>query len=224
MDVSEAINKKTQVNALVVLGRELDSNSELTMSGIQRSEVAVYIADLMHPRIVVFSGGRSWRQVMAGVQPTISEGQAMLEHAVAYSLRKSIKPLSDKVEWVTEDESTSTVQNLIFSSPLLNLQPNENLAILSDELHYLYNRPTYLAHLVYPQHEILPLSFKTVMTQNDKDHERQIAIATKLFMFGVRSGNFSAILKRQRALEATNQRLRGLGSLLVRQPSKAEPA
>jgi hypothetical protein len=216
MDVSEAINQKTIIDALVVLGHGVDGNGELTHGSMRRSEVAVHVADLLHPRIVVFSGGRSWRQVVASELPPVSEGQAMLEHAKIYSARKSNQPLSDKIDWETEDESTSTVANLANSSRLLNLQRGETLGLLSDDLHNLYNRVAYLGQLVFPKNKTLPLTFKTIFNQNEKDEERRIAYATRFMMFGVRAGNIPAIMRRQRALEAANIQLRKIGSSILR--------
>jgi hypothetical protein len=90
------------------------------------------------------------------------------------------------------------------------------LGFVTDNLHDLYNRPQFIGRLVFPKHRVEPITFRTIITQNQKDEERWINYVTRGFMFGVRSGNIPAIMKRQRVLEAANRRLRNIGSFLVR--------
>jgi hypothetical protein len=216
MKTSEAITNKVPIDALIVLGRGIDGSGELTADSLRRSQVAVHIGELLGPRVVVFSGGRSWRQVEQGEQPPISEGEAMLERAQRYAIRKRNQPLPDKIEWLSENESTNTTENFAYSSDLINLRPREILAYLTDDLHDLYQRAFFLSNLVYPGHEIVPITIPTIFTHNQKDEERLSNIATRFFMFGVRPGNIDAIMRRQRVLESANRLYRKIGSRTIK--------
>jgi hypothetical protein len=198
-----------------VLGRGIDGGGELTADNLSRSQVAVHIGELLRPRVVVFSGGQSWRQGEQAEPSSISEGEAMLKHAKKYAIRRRNRPLPDKIEWLAENESTSTVGNLAYCRDLINLRPREILAYLTDDLHDLYQRPFFLSNLVYPRHKIVPITIPTVITPAQNDEERRMAYATRFFMFGVKAGNIDAIMRRQRALESANMLYRKIGARAV---------
>ncbi len=222
MDITKAAQEQTHIDAMIVLGHHVNMNGELSDRGRKRSEAAAYISGLLHPKIVIFSGGRDLQQVRAGEFPPISEATAMYRYAEEYSKEKFGNPLPIDIGIFSEEISDSTTANLVHSSKRLDLQPGDTLALLTDDLHNLYDRVQFLGKLVFPKYEILPLTFRSIITQNEKDEERRKAFATRFIMFGIRAGNTTAIMKRQRALEATYYKIRTIGeSFLTIPPENA---
>jgi hypothetical protein len=206
MDVKEAISKHVPVDALIVLGCGVDGNRELLANFVRRSQAAADIAVSLHPRIMVFSSGHPWPQTEAVETPPDSEAIAMYRLADGYAAEQYGNPLPPDIGIFTEEESTSTAAHFAKSSDLLDLQPGESLGFLTDNLHNLYSRAEYLAHLVFPKNKIRPLTHKIIFTQNEKDHERRVYYVTRSFMFGVRPGNLTAIMKRHKRMARSNVR------------------
>lgn len=187
------------IDALLVLGRGIDRHGNLSPTGLARVEEALRIARVCVPQVVVFSGGHSWVQELAGDEVP-SEGGAML----AYANVCGATELSD-TRFVAEEESTSTVENMVNSKPLLTLGPEEaSLGIVSDRLHFTGGRIDYLAGLVFPGVQIHSFCITEEVTPEALRAEKLVSTMTKLCMWGVRPGNDRAIMRRQRGLERAN--------------------
>jgi hypothetical protein len=64
--------ESTEVDAMVVLGRGINEQGELSQTGYDRARAAAHLTYLMSNgplRTVVNTGGRSWKQVLAGQMP-----------------------------------------------------------------------------------------------------------------------------------------------------------
>ena len=232
MDTFEDYRKDEPVDALIVLGRGIEPSGELSETDKRRAIEAVYIGTFLRPRVVVFSGGRAWRQVPDNENMVMSEGATMLNYATRFATaHQSERQLPQQTEWLAEGLSTSLTGNFINSADLINLRQGEILGYLTDEVQDHYHRPLLLAQLVFPGHEILPLTIpvidediqrtkeqtKVLIEARDKAiaEEHRIAFATKIAMFGVWPGNFHAIRRRQRALEAANRQAQNIGSRIL---------
>src|SRR5690242_13867301 len=115
-----------QIDAMLVLGRGIEGDGTLSDWSRERAEVAVGVASALLPRVVVFSGGRSWQQAASGIAPP-SEGGTMLQHANVVA----DNALPTQIEWYAEETSESTVANMVNSHSLLGLCAGETLGILS---------------------------------------------------------------------------------------------
>ena len=194
------------MDALLVLGRGIDEHGVLSETSQLRAALAVDIARIVAPRIVVFSGGHSWRQERAG-EDVPSEGGAMLAFARA---RIGQNDLED-VTFLAEEQSLSTIENLVNSKPLLELSDGETLGVLTDVLHDQYGRVTYSTRLVFPKQHSHVLAITPNRASPDTEAEEKLATAAmKVFMFGVRRGNDAAIMRRQHLLEKANSAYRVL--------------
>ena len=193
------------IDALLVLGRGIDSNGELSETSRERSEIAIDIARILEPHIVMFSGGHSWQQELDGLDIP-SEGYEMLSHAVDYI--DDGHPLSESVLLLYEDLSTSTTRNMVNSKPNLGLERGSRLGILSDELHFSQGRVQYLAELVFPHVDIVPFQIPIEHGPGALREERLTTIMTRMAMTGVRAGSDKAIAHRQELLERGNATFR----------------
>jgi len=193
------------IDALLVLGRGIESDGTLSETGFERTKAAVGLTRVVLPKIVVFSGGRSWRQARAGVLPP-SEGGAMLRYA--QQLMGNHPPKG--VEFLAEEMSESTVANMVASKPLLQLGAHATLGLMSDRLHFSQGRPQFLASRVFPDTTVVPLIVENSHPPSADDiaEERHATLATMLAMTGVNRGNDRAIMRRQRVLERLNRHLR----------------
>jgi DUF218 domain len=188
------------VDAIIVLGRGVEGDGTLSDKCKYSAEVAVELAHLLVPRVVVFSGGRSWQQVQAGEMPP-AEGARMRE--LAMDLDGSNY---GDVPFEEETESTSTVENFVNSASLLNLRPGDRLGILSDRLHHRFGRPMAIGKLVLPGVKLFPFEVPDISEPRKIDiiEEAVSAAMTKIFMFGVEPGNVVDIMSRQRKIEKIN--------------------
>ncbi len=194
----------------LVLGRGINKEGILSPTGVERSKVAVQIARMLVPKVVVFSGGHSWRQELTGAEMP-SEGDAMLAYAQEY-MGTDIPPAT---QFLAEGKSTSTVENMVNSKPLLGLSENQSsLGILSDGLHFSQGRIEFLAGLVFPGSRICPFYVAKEETPEAVREEKLITIMTKAFMIGVRAGDSRAIMRRQRGLESVNAVYRRVFAML----------
>jgi len=201
--VSQHIPKQ-HIDSLLVLGRGIDQDGVLSETGFERARVAVEIAQIVLPKVVVFSGGRSWVQVMRAEQPP-SEGGAMLDYAL--QIMDGDEPAD--VQFAAEEESTSTVGNMVLSKPLLDLDSgNPSIGILSDALHFSQRRIHRLARRVFPGADIVPyvLANDREPTPEAVREERLAARITRAAMFGVAGDD--AIMRRHQMIQTVNMGLR----------------
>lgn len=200
------------IDAMLVLGRGIGGQGDLSETSKLRAEMALEIAFLALPRVVVFSGGHSWVQEREGVYVP-SEGGAMLMHAI---IRLGELGLADElklagVSLLAEEESTSTTGNMVNSKPMLGLSKGDTLAILTDGLHNQEGRVGDLARLVFPgQHICIIDTVPNTPLPGAEKEEKLATLMTKVFMFGVQPGNDKAIMRRQRCLEMANAAYRTL--------------
>jgi len=183
-------------DALLVLGRGIDERG-LSETSKLRARMAVDLALIALPSVVVFSGGHSWVQELEDREPPKSEGAEMLAEARSYIAELGEGKFAG-IRFLAEQTSTS--------KQLLGLPDRGGiLGILTDEPHNREKRVDYLAKLVFPGttvvvHDTVP----NETTKAGDAEERLAALTTKVFMFGVRRGNSKAIMSRQRKLEKAN--------------------
>ena len=139
------------MDKLFIYGRGVHGNGDLTPTGYERSEIAVELGRILRPELIMWSGGRSWRQALAGVEPP-SEGRAGMQHAIEYGGEPP-----EGCVYICEEESESTVRNVTNSAEKLDMKPGEVLGILSDYVHFAYGRPQRIAKLAFPENEIVPI-------------------------------------------------------------------
>jgi len=193
-------------DALLVLGRGISEDGVLSETSRLRAEMAVDLARVAMPNVIVFSGGHSWVQEREGSKVP-SEGEAMRKVAIAYLGEASL----GSTALLAEEKSHSTVENMVNSKPLLNLAPGQRLDILTDELHDKEGRVTYLANLIYPDQKVRVItSVPNTVEQGAEAEEKKATMMTKLFMRGVRPGNDKAAMRHQHALEKANSFYRSL--------------
>lgn len=192
------------VDGILVLGRGIEADGTLSKLSAERTIVAMELANQLLPKVVVFSGGRSWRQVAEGVSPP-SEGGAMLQYA--HEVAGGSLPVG--VEFLAEEESESTVANMVNSRDLLGLAAGMSLGLLSDKLHFLYGRPELIAGKVFADVAIRPFMIPVAYTPEQAREEWLSTFATRVALAGVRRGNVDSIMARQRGLERFNGMLRG---------------
>lgn len=188
-------------DALLVLGRGIDEYGTLSLASEQRAVVAARVSELVLPRVVVFSGGRSWRQVAAGVDPP-AEGESMRDRATQELNGK----VPTGVQFLAENDSVSTAENMTNSALLLGLLPGETLAIMSDERHFAYGRVHQLGSLAFPGQPKLAFRLPDPESPSSSEiREEWIAsVVTRFVMLGVRPGNHRAMMQRHRWIEALN--------------------
>lgn len=213
MPLINSNNLKQSLDSLLVLGRGIDEQGNLSETGFDRARVAVDIARCALPQVIVFSGGRSWVQVERGIHPP-SEGGAMLRYAQESMVDSQLPTTVFKAE----EESTSTAENMVLSRAMLAL-PDSNeatLGILSDELHFSRGRVDHLAGLVFPRVKIVPfiLENRPDASPAARREEKISAAVTRVAMLGVTPGNDHEIMQRQRILERGNSGLRRMISTL----------
>lgn len=200
------------VDALIVLGKGIDEDGNLSESGRERVPVALEVARELMPRVVVFSGGHSWVQERDGINPP-SEGGAMLRLA-----QQELSQHGDALdaELLAEETSINTVGNFINSKPLLNLGRGDKLGVVSDSLHFLYQRPLNIARKVLPGVDVYPITFPMRYSsyKERRRHEREeflASAASRLVLLGVEPGDTDTIARRQQRLHSVNIRLRPSG-------------
>jgi hypothetical protein len=192
------------IGALLVLGRGIDTDGVLSQTGYERTEVAIDIARLLHPKFIVFSGGHSWAQDMENHEYP-SEGDAMLAHALAYLGDEELL----ETQLISENESVSTVENMVNSKILLEPAiKGETLGLLSDDLHFSKGRAQFLAGLVYPNISTEIFQISREISVSEIREEKLINLMTRIAMFGVTPGNDIAIMRRQHGFEKTNAVIR----------------
>lgn len=196
-----------QLDALLVLGRGIDEYGQLSETSRLRTRMAVDLALIAMPSVVVFSGGSSWKQRLEGEEPPISEGAGMLAEAREYIAELGEEKFAGITLFLDEKESGSTTENMEKSRGLLNLPKRGGvLGIMTDELHNREKRVDFLAKLVFPKTAIVV--YDTVpnpdITEADVALEKKTALATRVAMFGVWRGHGKAIMRRQRMLERAN--------------------
>lgn len=193
------------IDALLVLGRGIEPDGTLSETGFERTKAAVELTRVVLPKVVVFSGGRSWRQAQAGISPP-SEGGAMLHYA--HKLMGDHPPRG--VEFLAEETSESTVANMVKSKPLLKLGAHATLGLMSDRLHFSQGRPQFLASRVFSNTTVVPLVIENSHppSADDITEERRATLASMLAMTGVTKGDDTAMMRHQRALEWLNRHLR----------------
>jgi len=194
-----------RIDALLVLGRGIEPDGTLSETGFERTKAAVELSRVVLPKVVVFSGGRSWRQSRAGILPP-SEGGAMLRYAQQIMSNRPPKG----VEFLAEEMSESTVANMVASKSLLQLGAHATLGLMSDRLHFSQGRPQFLAIRVFPNTTVVPLIVENSHPPSADDiaEERRATLVTMLAMTGVNRGDDRAIMRRQRILERLNRHLR----------------
>ncbi len=201
MIAAETAELTSPVDALLVLSRNLNPDDTLSKTVQTRTEIAVhYAAHRLVNRVVVFSGGASWRHEMQNLQSR-SGGEAMLDYT--QELLEEYPPVD--VDFLVEKDSISTVENMVNSKPLFDLSISDSLGIVSDELHFLYNRPLFIARKVFPGVIVEPIAFAETYTQGAQREELRNTLATKAALLGVEAGNDRAIMRRQRNLEKVNK-------------------
>jgi hypothetical protein len=102
---------------ILALGRGVGLDGELSPYGRERVEMTLRYAELLrycgHTVKIIWTGGASRRQVTDNAVPIRSEAQAMLVHA------RTLFPLGEEIEQETEDESISTVENMVRSASMV---------------------------------------------------------------------------------------------------------
>lgn len=185
-----------EVDVLLVLGRGIDCEGSLSETSKLRAELGAHISRLAVNQAVVFSGGRSWRQVL-NKENTPSEGGAMLD----YTLDWLGSDAPDGVQLLAEEASTSTLENFVLSKRLWEergLRPG-TVGVLSDTLHFSHGRIHLLGALALPGITKYPFRFEdpSVMSPENKREEIKNSLATKVLLAGAPYGNDNALLKRQ---------------------------
>jgi hypothetical protein len=207
------------IDALLILGRGVDEQGALSETGQERVQAAAWLGAVLAPelRVIVASGARSWKQTADGII-TPSEGGTMLQDLTT-TFETTYGGVPDGLELQAEEASTSTVENFVNSSPLLNLQKGERLGVLSDPLHFMFYRPQYLGRLTLPDTCIVPLELPAHKTPTlpETTEELVSTIAARILMAGVKKGNHDSIMRQQRRLQAFNTTIRTMG----RQEAKA---
>lgn len=192
--------------AMVALGRGIDDEGNLSETSELRAKIAVDVALVLMPRVVVFSGGHSWVQERECADVP-SEGAAMLARAMAWidELGLTDDPRLAGVTWLAEGTSRSTAENLVNSKPMLGLSPGETLLILTDELHNSEGRVDDLGQLVFPDQNVYTYAVVPNTPLPGAEREEKLATyMTRAFMFRVQPGNGEAIMRRQGYLERAN--------------------
>ncbi len=195
------LGAERQLDAIAVLGRGINQNGLLSDTGFHRAEVAVVLATILQPQVVVMTGGRSWEQTFYGIE-TPTEGGAMLTHAEEFIEDNELGNFLDGTKFVAAENSISTVENLVDARPLLGeMGPGKKLGLVSDSLHFKYDRPQRLGQLVFPEVDIAPYPIPERYTLAEDNKEMLTTIMTSLFMIGAKPGNDESIMRHQRRLE-----------------------
>lgn len=205
-----------EMKALFVLGRGIDEAGVLTPSGYRRAEIAASLSFSAVTHAVVFTGGRSWRQIQEGITPP-AEGSAMLHHALQYLGNSA----PHDVRLLDENKAISTAENLEKSKKKLDehgivLRPGDTVGFLSDHLHfsggdiddpYSRGRIHLLAELAFSRMNRVALRLPHEVPPTPQEiHEEKInTYITKLIMAGVPFGNIEAMVRRQNAKAGANQ-------------------
>lgn len=201
-----------KLDTLLVLGKGIGTDGGLTPDSKYRTDVAASIIRECTPTQVIFTGGHSWQQELAG-DKTPSEGSTMLEYA---------KTLIDSGEHANtsklsfENSSFSTVENFVNVKPLLPKEGDDAIiGVMSNTLHFSRGRIRYLIETVYPNaREIVGIILPEIneLRQAQIKEERMINLATHTVMLGVKKGDSKAIMCRQHILEVINRSVRRLFS------------
>lgn len=191
-----------EFDALLVLGRGIDEYGRLSAASEQRAVAAARVSRLALPHTVVFSGGRSWRQVAAGILPP-AEGEVMLKRA----LDELGGELPAGVDFLAENESVNTAENMVNSNPLLNLRKGDTLAIMSDERHFAFGRIHRLGSLIFPGFHKLAFRLPNPEPATDTEMKEEwlLSAVTRVGMAGVRPGDHHAVVRRHSWIKSLNE-------------------
>jgi|GEM_PF-6731337 len=207
------------IDTLAVLGRGKGDTA------LHRGEVAAEIvARMPEGSNVIFCGGNSWNEDPSGSE--ISESDIALDAALLqltgqstlYNSRCQDFRITNGVTLLNERRSRSTIENLCNAADILtmrNILPRR-MAIMSDDLHFRYHRPTNAARLVFPQAEIVDIALEREHSARDIVEEWLITKGTNFFMRDVKPGDHAAIRKQQLAFENANRKVRAIAGRPLR--------
>ena len=164
----------------------------------QTLEVASDIQSL-RPRAevqIVWTGGHNRQQDRSGAQRPASEAGAANQHAL------TMVTVDDKLTMVTEENSTSTVENATRSTELV--ADSGVIVVVTDPLHYLARKVQFIMWLAFPQHRLV---FVEVVASppgtNWKSKVKHLisTFVTVVGMAGVTRGDSAGIQRRQNRLQ-----------------------
>ena len=198
------------MDAILILGRGISDEGELSQTGKDRAEAAARLLLLGKTDTLIFSGGHSWQQEQeyrrtGKIIP--SEADAMMRHAIQY-LGETYDPRIMRI--YAETKSTNTVENFVYSKQILAdlglLDPDKTIGVMSDELHFREERIQLYGGLTIPgMHKIiLRLPNAEDPTEAKAKEEQKVTQLSRLAMVGVRRGGENAVRRRMRLLTAAN--------------------
>ena len=150
---------------------------------------------------VIFTGKCNRAQHLSGVKLPATEAGAALTHA------KSLHKSGDKFTVATEDESTSTVENAIFTARAFSIRGP--LVVMTDPLHFRGGKVESIMKKVFPLRSLMFVELPDRLDNARKEVRNQLisAIATRIGMAFVSRGDLVAIERRQRWLEKFLERI-----------------
>ena len=166
---------------LLVLGRGLQPNGEPTSATRERATSAAHYFHEFGAETIIFSGGKS---VLSGGSATemLSEAELMTEIAV-------LRGVPDHVV-KTEPTSKTTVENIVNSLPLLDVDKPVGILAHGDQL----PRAMFIGSLAITGPII---GIEALGIYKNPKAEKALMLATRLMLLGVEAGEISNMTKRE---------------------------
>lgn len=183
---------------LVHLGRGgVQQNGELDAYNRRRVENVIALARALQAKFperdiaALFTGRCNRKQDRLRVELPATEADAALEYA------QTLCKLGDRFVLGAERRSTSTMENAINTAR--SAMDNGILVILTDPLHYLGGKVTFIMRLVFPQRRIIFVELPDRLKVTFPDMAKQLlsAVITRIGMIGVARGDLNGIKQRQ---------------------------
>lgn len=164
----------------------------------QTLEVASEIGQIRpHAEVqIAWTGGCNRVEDRSGTQRPASEAGAANQHAL------TMVTVDDNVTMVTEENSTSTVENATRSTKLV--ANSGVIVVVTDRLHYFARKVQFIMWLAFPQHRLV---FVEVVASPPGTNGKSIAkhlistFVTVVGMAGVTRGDSAGIQRRQNRLQ-----------------------
>lgn len=165
---------------------------------LQTLEVASDIEDLQpSARVqILWTGGCNRKQDRSGTRRPASEGRAAIQCA------RPLVGKDDNFTMLTEENSTSTVENATRSSELV--ANSDVIVVVTDPLHYVARKIQFIMWLVFPYHRVV---FVELPTNPPGTSWKNVAVhlvstfITVAGMAGVTRGDSVGVQQRQNRLQ-----------------------
>jgi hypothetical protein len=168
-----------------------------TQRVLQTVVVASVIVDLRPPvsRIqILWTGGHNRKADRSGAQRPASEAGAAYQYAA--------KVTDDSLTMLTEEDSTSTVENATRSAGLV--PDGDVIVVVTDPLHYLAWKVQFIMWLAFPGHRLIFVELPAAPPDTNWKSKVKHLVSTFITvtgMIGVTRGDAAAIQRRQNQLQ-----------------------